>query len=333
MKTLKFTSLVSQIAQLANFVKDKVLDLMDGAHLTREEAFKVVIDKHYPKAPEIKTVAKPKSTRELRALIKESKVNPAQIDVSNISDFSHVFEGVSYDDWSFLKYWNLQYIKVDTTNGIHFSDFAFDLTSMFEGSNINDTARFGNWFSAWPVAIWLAYRFANRGVGSLMVLNARKQDGGMIDNLGWDTDHNHAAQILFCNRLRATSSLDCIAKASFDNMFRDCHEFSGMRTGIKRWCMEPGVSFANMFSGCAEFRADLSQWGVGLGYTRPGSFRDMLHGCDKFDGKLNTWFIRWDSSIDEAFDKENLYKMNAPFVWFVHNPAKADGYVMNSYLN
>lgn len=321
----KYLDLDSKLSKAVQAVNYQLECLTDGGKMTRDEAFKVIIDEHWPKAPNFKARVTPKDKVELRQILLEGKIHPSKIDVSNIKDFSLVFMYVHLDDWSFLKNWNLQYLKVDTTNGIKFSDAVTSVKSMFVASNINDTARFGNWFSEWPLAIWLAYHFTKNGrtPNATVRVNPKAPYGCQNTNYFDCLDYSTRIDVTYIPRVRMTSSLDCLARLSFDYMFMGCNQFSGIRTGIKNWCLSGGVSFNSMLSDCVSFRADVSQWGIGMGHTRPGTFRGMFHNCPEFNSKLTTWLIRWESDIDLAFDRGALNN-NPPLIWYIHDAASAD---------
>lgn len=330
----KYLDLASKLSKAVKTVECSLECLMDGGKMTRDEAFKVIINEHWPKAPKVKTVVSPKNKAELCQILAERKIDPAKIDVSNVKDFSLVFMYTGFDNWSFLKNWNLQYLKVDTTNGIKFTDAVDSVTGMFAGSNINDTARFGNWFSEWPLAIWIVYHFSkpcNHPYATVR-FNPKAPQAIQTTNCFDGLDYSTRVDVTYIPRIRMTSSLDCLARLSFDRMFMSCVQFSGVGTGIKNWCLSGGVSFNSMFSDCVSFRADVSQWGIGMGHTRPGSFWHMFHNCPKFNSKLTTWLIRWDSDFDRAFERGTLDR-NPPLIWNIHDATCCDKGLMGHFLN
>lgn len=275
------------VAAKADF--DDMQDVLQREYLAVRDAIQST-------RPTIKVT--PHNSIELRAAIMSGEYSIGEIDVSNVSVFSGVFEGCIRDDWDELKYWDIQAVEYDPNDPIKPMRLR-DLTlyGMFKGSNINDSACFDNWFNPILMALYATYcgdwKFVEDSAESWLPIYSQQSlaESGMHDYYG-----NQIVRLnMGCDGARIYTG----------RMFEGCRNFTGVGTGIENWDLSNVTNAVSMFEG-SNFKASVAKWGIGL-CVRPMfgdelNLKNMFKGCRNFNSSLQSWRVYGTPNLSGMFE-------------------------------
>ena len=215
---------------------------------------------------------KPKNKEELHQtivnLLKKGKdnINLNNIDISNITDLSFLFE-FNYKEKRILNKKNLEKVTVDISKwdvshvtNMHgmFADveFIFDI-SKWDVSNVTNME-------------WMFDRCVN--------FNS--------DLSNWDVSNvtNMKNMFAYCKKFNSDlSNWDVSNVTNMDSMFSSCYEFN---SDLSKWNVSNVTTMDSMFEGCKKFNSDLSKWDV----SNVKDMRDMFRWSN-FNGDISSWDV------------------------------------------
>lgn len=223
-----------------------------------------------PNRPQV--LHKVHSNSALRMALTDTDLQIGEIDVSEITDFSGVFDGCQRNDWNQLALWDIQIVSNSAGKSR-----IIQMDAMFRNSNIDDTARFGNWLNPKLTAAYM-----------------------VLHNIESISD-------VWAHWTHDPSFLVYRSKVPFitaHGMFEGCKSFTGVGTGIENWDMSCLTQANYMFAGCSKFNADISGWNLGK-MQELNQLMSMFEGCSEFNQPLTTWCL---SGLSTSYFLNDMFK-------------------------
>ena len=243
---------------------------------------------------------RPKTHNELRDLVKklisQGERNLNTIDVSNITDFTDIFnnypsnlyEDIDFDvsNWDVsngkifyrmfqgCKKFNCDLSRWNVSNGIKF-------TQMFDGCET-----FNQNLNSWDTSSAKTF---------FKMFNNCKSYNQPMNN--WKTDDVIHFQYMFfgCSSFNQDlNSWNMLQAKNCEGMFQYCTNFNG---NISDWKLSTCNSFKNMFSNCTNFNCDLSNWDVSHGIL----FINMFYKCSSLSFDPSDWNVSYGRDFEGMF--------------------------------
>ncbi|TEY00743.1 BspA family leucine-rich repeat surface protein [Campylobacter sp. US33a] len=270
----------------------------------------------------------PKTRVELKELIEDESIYLGDIDTSNITDMSYLFQYSTRKDFSGIENWDVS--KVENMSGMFRKAYYFnqnisswdvsdvkDMSAMFRGAE-SFNQPLDTWDTSNVKSMNRMFHNAisfNQDISGWDVSNVEDMTGmfyGAISfnqNIGsWDTSNITDMSELFDgaeNFNQDIGSWDVSKVENMRGMFEDATSFN---QDISGWDMSRVKDMSWLFSGAINFNQDISNWNT----SNVENMSGMFYGTTSFNQDISGWDVSNVEDMTGMFENCPIDNSNKP---------------------